>query len=172
MLRKIALLAVLTIIFSASQCFAKTAAPIFDKDEKVFVTAFNVVAQKLTENNSKNLKFFGLDTQIYFQENRDGEDYYTSQSVPANIGTVVVFVKRNPENLYKISLVSKTEEDVSKALATALIIIGFNEKEIKSVMLDKAEETVWCEKIKRDVTISNGTSDDAFVVSLQAFTRD
>lgn len=172
MLKKIALLAALTIIFSTTQCFAKTAAPVFDKDEKIFVTAFNVVAKKLTENNSKSLKFFGLDTQIYFQENRDGEDYYTARSVPAEIGTVAIFVKRQPENLYKISLVSKSVEDVSKALATALIVLGFSEQEIKSVMLDKAEETVWCEKIKRDVTISNGTSNDAFIVSLEASAHD
>jgi len=172
MFRKIALLAVFTLIISSAQCFAKTAAPVFDKDEKFFVTAFNFVAQKVTETNNEGIKFFGLDTQIYFQENRDGEDYYTARSMPHDIGTVAIFVKRTPENLYKISFVSKTEEDVSKALATALIVIGFNEKEMKSVMLDKAEETVWCEKIKRDVTISNSTSDDAFVVSLQAFTRD
>ena len=172
MLKKVALLATLTIIFSAAQCFAKTAAPVFDKDEKIFVAAFNVVSQKLTENNNKNLKFFGLDTQIYFQENRDGEDYYTARSVPADIGTVAVFVKRQPENLYEITFVSKSVEDVSKALATALIVLGFNEQELKSVTLNKAEETVWCEKIKRDVTISNGISDDAFIVSLQAFTRD
>ncbi|MBQ7629599.1 MAG: hypothetical protein IJS81_05235 [Selenomonadaceae bacterium] len=172
MLKKFALFAALTIIFSASQCFAKTAAPVFDKDEKFFVAAFNFVAQKVTESNNDGIKFFGLDTQIYFQEKREGEDYYTARSMPNDIGTVAILVKRTPENLYKISFASKTEEDVSKALAIALIVIGFNEQEMKSVTLQTAEETVWCEKIQRDVMISNGTSDDAFVVSLQAFTRD
>ena len=172
MLKKIALLAALTIIFSAAQCFAKNAAPIYDNDEKNFVTAFNATAKKLTEGNEDGIKFFGLNTQIQFQEDRDNEDFYTAQSDPAEIGTVAVFVKRKPENIYDIAFISKTSDDATAALMTALVVLGFTEQEISSINVTNAEATVWFAAMKRDVTIKSGISNGKFIVSLEASTRD
>ena len=149
--RKVALLTALTLIFSAAQCFAQDAAPVYDKDEKNFVTTLN--------STVKNMKgMFTLDTQIYFLWDWKGSDYYKSQALPQSENITFYFVKADPQCLKELLIEADDAASLNKALKPTLL--GFDKGEADSIKLEKSKTTVWCKETQRNFvfekSIDNG----------------
>jgi len=150
MFKKIALMTALTLIFSVAQCFAQDAAPVYDKDEKNFVTTFN--------STVKNMKgMFTLDTQIYFLWDWKGSDYYKSQALPSSEGITFFFVKNDPQCLEELVIEADDAASLNKALKPTLLLLGFDSAEADSIKLENSKTTVWCKATQRNFVFKQDT---------------
>lgn len=162
MFRKVALLTALTLIFSLSQCFAQDAAPVYDKDEKNFVTTFN--------STVKNMKgMFTLDTQIYFLWDWKGSDYYKSQALPQSENITFFFVKDDPQCLEELLIEADDAASLSKALKPTLLLLGFDGAEADSINLEKSKTTVWCKATQRNFVFEQSTDNGELRLAITAY---
>ena len=162
MLKKIALLTAFTLIFSLSQCFAQNAAPVYDKDEKNFVTTFN--------STVKDMKgMFTLDTQIYFLWNWKDSDYYKSQALPKSESVTFFFVKDDPQCLEELLIETDDAAKLNKALKPTLLLLGFDNAEADSINLQQSKTTVWCKATQRNFVFEQSIDNGELRLAITAY---
>ncbi len=123
MFKKIALLAVFTLIFSVSRAFA-TPLPVYEGGINTFIAAFNKMAAKTG--------CFKLDTK--FESSEDPEEYmYILNLSPKKEETAAIIFSDKKNNFTNIVFSSLDRNDIDKALKNSLRIAGSTDAEINEV---------------------------------------
>ena len=164
MFRKIALLAVFTLIFSVSRAFA-TPLPVYDGNLDAFITAFNKTSAKTTG-------CFTLSTNPEFFDETDGGTIYEIKSSPEIKDTEAMLVIDKNKQVKNVFISANTRADIDKAFRTLLIVAGSSDAEINEVSPSYNEETttvgVACTAKKRCLYVDTFLVEGHYCISVAA----
>ena len=164
MFKKIALLAVFTLIFSVSRAFA-TPLPVYEGSLDDFITAFNKTSAKTTG-------CFTLSTNPEFFDETDGGIIYEIKSSPEIKDTEAMLVIDKNKQVKNVVISANNRADIDKAFRTVLIVAGSTEKEINEVLPSYEERVntvgVACADKKRCFYVDTFVSQGHFVFVMTA----